>query len=327
MVIFKNNSTDAYFNLALEQYLLDSKNGNIFMLWRNDRAVIIGKNQNAYAELDVDYVEKNNIKVVRRLTGGGAVFHDIGNINFSFIVPETEKAVLDFARFTKPIIEALKSLGIENVCLSGRNDIMIGDQKISGNAQCSYNGKTLHHGTLLYSADLSMLSGALRVDPEKIKSKGIKSVRNRVGNIKDFLNTDMSVTEFMDYLENYVAKETESEVVNLTEEDIAATQKLADEKYSTWDWNFGKSKELSVQKKKRYDFGSVAVELTVEGGILKDIKISGDFFGVKDVTEIENILTDTKFETDALKNKLDGSLVGECISGMTADDFVSLLLS
>lgn len=327
MVIYKNNSTDAYFNLALEQYLLDSKKGSIFMLWRNDKAVIIGKNQNAYAELDLDYVEKNNIKVVRRLTGGGAVFHDIGNINFSFIVPDTEKAVLDFARFTKPIIEALKSLGIENVCLSGRNDIMIGDYKISGNAQSSYNGKTLHHGCMLYSADLSMLTGALRVDPEKIKSKGIKSVRNRVANIKDFLKKDMSVTGFMDYLEKYVAKETNSEVISLTNEDIAATQKLADEKYSTWDWNFGKSKELSVQKKKRYDFGSVAVDLTVEGGIIKAIKISGDFFGVRDVSEIENILINTKFEAEALKDKLKNSLVCECISGMTSDLFIELMMS
>ncbi len=327
MIIYKNNSTDAYFNLALEQYLLDSKEGSIFMLWRNDKAVIIGKNQNAYAELDLDYVEKNNIKVVRRLTGGGAVFHDIGNINFSFIVPDTEKAVLDFARFTKPIIEALKSLGIENVCLSGRNDIMIGNSKISGNAQSSYNGKTLHHGCMLYSADLSMLTGALRVDPEKIKSKGIKSVRNRVANIKDFLKKDMSVTDFMDYLENYVAKETNSEVISLTDEDIAATQKLADEKYSTWDWNFGKSKELSVQKKKRYDFGSVAVDLTVEGGIIKAIKISGDFFGVRDVSEIENILINTKFEAEALKDKLNNSLMSDCISGMTFDLFIELLLS
>ena len=327
MVIYKNNSTDAYFNLALEQYLLDTKNDNIFMLWRNDRAVIIGKNQNAYAELDVDYVEKNNIKVVRRLTGGGAVFHDVGNINFSFIVPETEKAVLDFARFTRPIIEALKKLGIENVCLSGRNDIMIGNRKISGNAQSSYNGKTLHHGTLLYSADLSMLSGALKVDAEKIKSKGIKSVRNRVCNIKDFLKTDMSVTEFMDYLEDYVAKETNSEIVNLTEDDITLTQKLADEKYSAWDWNFGKSKELSAQKKKRFDFGSVAVDLTVEGGIINGIKISGDFFGVGDVSKIENILTDTRFETESLKCKINDKLIGECISGMTAEEFVSLLMS
>lgn len=327
MVIYKNNSTDAYFNLALEQYLLDSREDNIFMLWRNDKAVIIGKNQNAYAELDVDYVEKNNIKVVRRLTGGGAVFHDIGNINFSFIVPETERAVLDFARFTKPIIEALKSLGIENVCLSGRNDIMIGGRKVSGNAQSSYNGKTLHHGCLLYSADLSMLTGALRVDPEKIKSKGIKSVRNRVGNIKDFLKTDMSVNDFMNYLENYVASETDSKVINLTEEDIKKTQKLADEKYSTWDWNFGKSKEFSVQKKKRYDFGSVAVDLTVEGGIIRGIKITGDFFGVRDVGEIENILTNTKFETEALKSRINDSFINECISGMNACDFVSLLMS
>ena len=130
MVIYRNSSIDPYFNLAAEQYLLDTKQGEIFMLWKNDRSVIVGKNQNAYAELDLEYVRQNEIKVVRRLTGGGAVFHDVGNVNFTFIVPHTENATLDFARFTKPIINAIKSLGVEDVCLSGRNDILINGMKI-----------------------------------------------------------------------------------------------------------------------------------------------------------------------------------------------------
>lgn len=325
MVIYRNNSTDPYFNLAVEQYLLDTKQGSIFMLWRNDRAVIIGKNQNAYAELDLDYVEKNNIKVVRRLTGGGAVFHDTGNVNFSFIVPGEENAALDFARFTKPIISALEALGIKNVCLSGRNDILIDGVKISGNAQSSYNGKTLHHGTLLYSADLSMLTGALRVDPEKISSKGIKSVRNRVVNIKDHLPDSMSVTDFMDHLEKYVARETGAVTAEFTRDDIAGINKLAEEKYSTWEWNFGLSKEYSARKKKRYPFGSVAVDLSVENGMIRSVGISGDFFGVRDVGEIEALLTGTKYEKSHMKKTLGESLVKECIAGMSTEEFVTLL--
>ena len=327
MIIYRNNSTDPYFNLAAEQYLLDTKNDSIFMLWRNDKAVIIGKNQNAYGELDLDYVENNGIKVVRRLTGGGAVFHDIGNVNFSFIVPGEEHAVLDFARFTAPVIQALSELGIEKVELSGRNDVLIEGVKISGNAQSSYNGKTLHHGTLLYSADLSMLSGALKVDEEKIKAKGIKSVRNRVANIKDYLSKDMSAEEFMAYLEDKILKALGGEIREFTPEDIQEIKKLAEEKYSAWDWNFGQSKEFSATKKKRYPFGGVTVDLTVEKGYIIDIKISGDFFGVCDVKELEAILIGAKFEKKQLESIIPEDLISQCIAGMTVDEFVFLLLS
>ncbi len=327
MLIYKNSRIDACFNLAAEQYLLDKKLGEIFMLWRNSNSVIIGKNQNAYSELDVGYVNENKINVVRRLTGGGAVFHDIGNINFTFIVPSEENATLDFARFTQPIIEAIKSLGAEDVCLSGRNDILINGSKISGNAQTLYNGKTLHHGTLLYDSDLSMLVGALKVDEEKIKSKGIKSVRNRVTNIKDFIKNKMSTEEFMDYLEKYIVEHTDAEIVEFSDEDIANIQKLSDEKYSTWEWNFGKSKEFVAEKKKRFDFGTVCVNLTAEHGVIKDIKIYGDFFGSGDISQIEKLLNGVILNEEAIKDKLVGIQIEDYIMGMTHSDLAKLIIS
>ena len=327
MIIYRNKSTDPYFNLAAEQYLLDTKQGDIFMLWRNERAVIIGKNQNAYSELDLDFVEKENIKVVRRLTGGGAVFHDIGNINFSFIVSGEENATLDFVRFTNPIIEAISELGVNNICLSGRNDILIDGKKISGNAQSCYNNKTLHHGTLLYSSDLSMLSGALKVDEEKIKSKGIKSVRNRVSNIKDYLSQDMDTKEFMDYLERYISNKNNCEVVDFTDEDIKNIQELADQKYSTWEWNFGKSKEFSTLKRKRYPFGSVGVNLTLENGIIKQLKIYGDFFGVSDVSNLEDLLINVKYTKQDVESVISDKILDDCIKGMDVETFLLLLFS
>ena len=327
MIVYRNQSTDPYFNLAAEQYLLDTKSDSIFMLWRNDASVIIGKNQNAYAELDLGYVDENKIKVVRRLTGGGAVFHDKGNVNFSFIVPAEENATLDFGRFTAPVINAIKSLGVEDVCLSGRNDILICGEKISGNAQSFYNNKTLHHGTLLYSSDLTMLTGALRVDPEKIRSKGIKSVRNRVGNISSYLKNTMSAEEFMTYLEGYIAAENNAEIVELSQEDIKEIKKLADEKYSTWEWNFGRSKEYVTEKKKRYSFGGVAVLLTVEEGVISQIKVQGDFFGTKDVGELEGLLLGKRFEPMGLRACLEGKNMVEYIHGMDTEGFIELLMS
>lgn len=328
MIIYRNNNTDPYFNLAAEEYLLNTADEDVFMLWRDEASVIIGKNQNAYAELDVDYVENNSIKVVRRLTGGGAVFHDLGNVNFTFITAG-ESSVLDFEKFTLPIIEAIKALGCENVYLSGRNDIMVGDLKISGNAQTSYNGKTLHHGTILYSADISKLAKALRVDEEKIKSKGIKSVRNRVGNIKELLNIDMDVRQFMEYIENYVSNKFDALICDFSPEETGQISELADEKYSTWEWNFGRSKEFVADKKKRYDFGIVRVGLTAENGLIKDIKITGDFFGIRDITEVEKVLIGCRLEKNELLTGLTNMPLQLCeyISGMSENNLVELLLS
>ncbi|MBR4256441.1 MAG: lipoate--protein ligase family protein, partial [Clostridia bacterium] len=200
MKIYKNEITDPYFNLASEQYLLDTEEDDVFMLWRNRPSVIIGRNQNAYAEINRGFVTDNDIAVVRRLTGGGAVFHDLGNINFTFITKKGGADALDFARFCQPVIDALRALGVPAE-LSGRNDMTADGRKFSGNAQCVYNGRVMHHGTLLFDADMNSMAGALNVDPEKMKSKGVKSVRARVCNLREFL-PDTDVVSLKTYLEN-----------------------------------------------------------------------------------------------------------------------------
>ena len=285
MKAYINTSTDPYFNLAAEQYLLDTEDGQIFLLWRNDKAVIIGRNQNAYAEIDRAYVKEHNIAVVRRLTGGGAVFHDLGNVNFTFISPKSEDDLLDFSHFCAPVVAALQKLGIPAE-LSGRNDMTVNGRKFSGNAACVYNGKSMHHGTLLFSADLSDVEGALNVDPEKMQSKGIKSVRSRVCNLKEYL-PDLDVIRFFDYLKSEIAPDASY----FSDGQIKEIQKLKDEKYGTWEWNYGVSKQYAKTVKKRYPFGSVEVSYTAENGILTDVKISGDYFGASPTKELEEKLT------------------------------------
>ncbi len=323
MKIYINDSTDPYFNLASEQYLLDmDDSGDIFMLWRNGPSVIIGKNQNAYAEINLGFVEENGIKVVRRLTGGGAVFHDLGNVNYTFMTSKKGDGI-DFSRFCRPVIDALSALGLD-AQMSGRNDIMVGDRKISGNAQCVYNGKTMHHGTLLYSADMSRLSGALNVDEEKIKSKGIKSVRSRVANIKDLIpDTDMDAPGFMGFLEEYFSHG--NEIVRFSDGDKRAIQKLSDEKYSSWDWNFGRSKEYQIGRKKYFEYGLVEIHMSVNGGVITEIALRGDYFGVKDISELESALVGCRFIREEAEPLLCG--IDRYIMGAEPQDILNLIFN
>ncbi len=319
-VIF-NSSLDPYFNLAAEQFLLDRDDTRpVFMLWRNSRAVIIGRNQNAYAEINEPFVRENGIGVVRRLTGGGAVFHDEGNVNYTFISPKEGASALDFARFCSPIIDALCALGA-TAALSGRNDIEINGCKVSGNAQCVRGDKILHHGTLLWSADLGKLAGALNVDPEKIASKGIKSVRSRVANIRDILNSEMDALAFTDYLFSRIGSSPRS----FTEDEKAAITALRDSRYSTWEWNWGESKSFSAVRKKRFPYGTVEIAFDSSRGVLENVRINGDFFGVKDICELEKKLVGTRFEFVSLTDAL--ACVGDYISGANPGETASLILS
>ena len=317
--LYRNHFTDPYFNLASEQYLLDTcGDDDVFMLWRNEPCVVIGRSQNAYAEINDEFVRQNNIKVVRRLTGGGAVFHDLGNVNFSCITPKKDCDSLDFKRFMNPIVDALKKIGVPAE-ISGRNDMLADGKKISGNAQCVYNDKVLHHGTLLFNADMSNLVGALNVDPEKIKSKGIKSVRSRVGNIAEYVNS-MSVIEFMEYLENSLGIAPEE----FTEADVEAITKLAREKYSTWEWNYGTSKKFSSLKKKRFDFGIIEVGYESDGKVLTDVSIKGDFFGMDQIELLEKRLCGTALKHKELESALEN--ISSYITGATPEDIISLIL-
>lgn len=310
-----NDSTDAYFNLAAEEYLINHFDDEVFMLWRNDNAVIVGKNQNTLSEINLDYVEKNGIKVVRRMTGGGAVFHDLGNVNYTFIVNGSEH-MTDFGYFTAPVINALAKLGIKAE-LSGRNDILIDGKKFSGNAQYSHGGRTLHHGTLMLSASFDLLKGALNVSREKIESKGIKSVSSRVTNISEHLSAPITPLAFITHLrESILSVILGAAEYVLTNEDKAAIQKLSDEKYSTWEWNYGYSPKYTFTKKTKFSKGIIEVFLNVENGIITDVSFKGDFFGSRDVGELENRIRGLRHEKQPLTEMLYGVNTDAYIWGM-----------
>ncbi len=319
MIIIQNKSTDPYFNLAAEQYLIDNCDEDIFMLWRNDRTVVIGNNQNAYAEVDREYADTHGISVSRRLTGGGAVFHDLGNVNFSFIIPSDSKGI-DFKKYTAPIIESLKKMGLPAE-LSGRNDILVDGRKVSGNAQCVRNGKVLHHGTLLYSADLSKVAGVLRVDPAKLRSKGIKSVHSRVANIKDLMDTDMDVASFMEAIE----ADFEGERRGFTDTELREIQNLRDEKFATWDWIWGRSKEYTLVTKERFTYGSVEANINTDHGIIKEVKLTGDFFGVGDIKELTDSLKGVRYDYAEVLAHISKYDIQRYVFGGNAEDISKLV--
>ncbi len=321
MKLYVLNTHDPYYNLALEEYLFSETDDDIFMLWQNEPCVVIGKNQNAYAEINIDKARENGVKIVRRITGGGAVYHDLGNVNYTFISSKNEEKGIDFAFFTRPIIDALSSLGV-SAELSGRNDLLVDGKKFSGNAQHSSDKRTLHHGTLLYNSDLSVLSSVLNVDKEKIQSKGIKSTRSRVINLSEIIS-DCDVQGFIELIASFVEKKYG---VNRGE---APRNEAIDRlcvRNASEAWIFPERElvsHYSLRKKKRYDFGIVDICLDMSNNVIRDIKISGDFFGNKPITELERALVGLKLETafEAV-SKLE---VDEYIFGMTADDLARQL--
>lgn len=303
MLLINNTSTNAYFNLAMEEYFLKNTNEDIFMLWRNESAIIVGKNQNTLSEINYEYVKQNKIKVVRRQSGGGAVFHDLGNINFTFISCN-DNSFSDFKRFTMPIIDALKNLNIQAE-FSGRNDLLIDNQKFSGNAQYNYKNKVMHHGTLLFSSEINDLSSALKVKPSKFIGKSVKSVKSRVTNIANHLEHDMTVLEFKNYLMNFINSKYENNCLyQLSEEDINEINKLVEDKYNTWQWNFGHSPKYALNNEIKYPGGNIEFSLNVEKGLIKEIKFFGDFFGKKDVSYIEDLLKNTNHNEASIRSIL-----------------------
>lgn len=305
MLCIKNDNTNPYFNLAAEEYVLRNFKENCFMLWRNGPSIIVGKHQNTLAEINIDYVKEKKIDVVRRLSGGGAVFHDLGNLNFTFIKnAERDGALVDFKKYVQPVLEVLHHLGV-NAKFEGRNDIMIDGKKISGNAEHVFKRRVLHHGTLLFSSKMTDLSNALKVNPLKYQDKGVKSVRSRVTNISDHLPRKMSVQEFHDEIMKFMMNsDLNTKLYEYTDEDIEAINKLVKEKYSTWDWNFGYSPKYDFEKMIKTSGGHIEIQMNIEKGIIQDIKIFGDFFNELDIQDIETRLKGVKHEEVAIRETL-----------------------
>lgn len=307
MLCIDSPSLEPYFNQAVEEYFLKNFDDNIFMLWRNNNAIIVGKHQNTLAEINVGYVKEKEIKVVRRLTGGGAVFHDLGNINYTFIMSYGEEgARVDFKKYNQPIIDVLAGLGVKAE-FSGRNDILIDGQKFSGNAEHIYHQKqrVLHHGTLLYASQIQDISDALNVNPLKFEGKARKSVRSRVTNISTHLKEDIGVDQFRQKVMNHITGMYPDAVpYHFTEEDKAAIQKLADEKYSKWEWNYGYSPKYGLKKGVKTAGGHVEVHLNVNKGIITALDIFGDFFVNRDLEEVKEALVGVEHREEAVLARL-----------------------
>lgn len=328
MMLFIDNKgiTDPRINLAIEEYAL--KNLDIedtyLLFYINEPSIIIGKNQNSVEEINTKYVEENGIHVVRRLSGGGAVYHDHGNLNFSFITKDDGESFHNFKKFTAPVVEALKSLGVDAE-MSGRNDLLAEGRKISGNAQFSTKGRMFSHGTLLFDSEIEHVVSALNVKKDKIESKGIKSIRSRVANIKEFLKEDITIEQFRQLLLEAIFKTKDVPEYELTEEDWKNIHELSKERYQNWDWNYGKSPKFNLQHSHRFPVGQIDIRLEVTKGKIENCKIYGDFFGVGDVSEIEELLIGVKYEKAEIAQAIETVDVNHYFGNITREELLDLI--
>lgn len=328
MVYLESSSTDPSFNLALEQFVFDQlpRDKEYFMLWQNDNAIIIGKHQNTAEEVNEEYVRENGIKVVRRLSGGGAVYHDMGNINFTFIMNAEHAETMDLQSFCIPVIRALEKIGV-HAEVNGRNDITIDGKKFSGNAQYRKEGRIMHHGTILFDSNLSVVAAALNVTKDKIESKGVKSVRSRVTNVKPYVPEEITLQQFWEVLKRYMVEEQNMEQYKLEKDEMKMIEELQKERYATWEWNYGYSPKYSIQKERRVEnCGKIQICMDVEKGRIKAFTTYGDYFGNGDPADIANALIGCPLEPSALESALENLSIGYYFNNLTSEELIKIIL-
>ena len=333
MLFVPNENNDPRINLAIEIFLLQEMKVDepILLFYINEPSIIIGRNQNTIEEINKDYVDAHGIHVVRRFSGGGAVYHDFGNLNFSFIMPDDGNSFRDFEKLTKPIVQALHEMGVEGAQLKGRNDLVIDDMKFSGNAMYATNGRMFAHGTIMFDSDINEVVNALKVRKDKIESKGIKSIRSRVTNIKPFLPKDKQDMTTEAFREEILLKifgvdsVDQVKTYTLTEEDWVKINEISDKYYRNWDWNYGKSPAFDIERRKRFPIGSIEVRFNVQEGKITEAKIYGDFFGLGDFADVEQAFIGTRYDKSALKDVIDQIDVKKYFGNITPEDLLELV--
>jgi lipoate-protein ligase A len=315
---------DPSFNLAFEEYILtNKKEGNWLILWQNANTVVVGRNQNTAEEINAAFVKERGITVVRRTTGGGAVYHDLGNLNYSFICDAGDTQMLDMTRFTSAVCVALHELGV-TAQADGRNDITVEGKKVSGTAQRLHDGRILHHGTLLFNSNLDTVAAALNTDPSKFDSKSTKSVRSRVGNICDFMPSAMTIDCFKSKLLVALTRNGMIET-RLDTEEVLQVNSLADTKYRKWDWTYGASPAFNYRRKKRFDGGTADIRAEVSNGRIESIRIYGDFMARRPLNELETALIGCEFRYAAVSDIIAGFELQDLLGGIIKEELLELM--
>lgn len=312
-----NTSTDPYFNMAFDEYCLQhfESEDSFFYLWRNSPAVIIGLNQNAYSEVNLEYLDSHGIKLARRVTGGGAVYHDLQNMNYTFVGRSVSP---------QPFVDALRSLGVDAE-LTGRNDIFVDGRKVSGYARRVWHDREIVHGTLMYDVDIDTLTKVLDVPGSKMEAKGIASVRSRVANLKDSLPQFSSLDELQSALQEILAA-GDGQVV-LSGEALAEVRRMADEKFATWDWIYGHSREADFSRKAKLPCGTVEAAVSIDHGVITQVKFRGDFLGDSPVAGLEASLVGVPYDRRSIAAALDAAGVGKCFSRTSAEELAELIVN
>ena len=324
MKYLRNSSTDPHFNMSFDEYCLERfpSDETVFYLWRNAPSVIIGLSQNAYAEVNLPYLEANGIILARRVTGGGAVYHDLQNLT-STIVGRSNDLDRDYPGYMHMMLEALRSLGVPAE-INGRNDITVDGRKVSGYAKRVYKDRLMVHGTLMFNVDIEKLTAALAVPGSKLEAAGIASVRSRVANLKDYLPQFSDIGEFKDALERILSRDYSDPQLFLTPEQEEDIRRICRDKFSTWEWNFGHSPKAQFTQALRLPCGTVQINCGIVHGRIKEASFGGDFIGSLPAEGIAAALEGCRFGRAAVLEALRGLDVGRSFDGTSAEELADL---
>ena len=326
MRYIKNTSTNPYYNMAFDEYCLESLSIDepVFFLWQNRPAVIVGFNQEVNTEVNLDYLKENGIDLVRRVTGGGAVYHDLGNLNYT-IVGRSEDLERDYPEYASIMAKALQSLGVP-ATLSGRNDILVEGRKVSGFAKRVCKNRLMVHGTLMYNVDVDVLTKVLNPSNTKLQSKGIASVRSRVANLCDYLPEIPNIQIFSNRLEEILSCNNADTEYQLSDTDLTNIQLLTDKKFATWEWNYGRSPKATLTHSSRLACGTVEIHLTLTENRISSCRFGGDFLGNLPATDLESALIEVIYDTENIEKRLSSFTISDYFDGVTVEELVKLIL-